>query len=213
MKTDNDINLLDLIDCDEPPLLLIFSAPSGAGKSTICRNLLDSYEKLVFSVSTTTRAPRAGEIDGQDYHFVNESVFKKMIDNNAFLEWANVHGEYYGTSRQAVLDELKRGNDVMLDIDVQGGKQIKKLYPDAVMVFIAPPSMEELENRLRSRNTETEAEIRKRLKNSRSELMELGNYDYLVVNDSIETAVARVQAIRIAEKTRLERIKRGRPRL
>jgi guanylate kinase len=213
MKSQGELNLLDLIEYDEPPLLLILSAPSGAGKSTICRRLLNQNKDLVFSVSTTTRSPRVDEVDGQDYHFVEEDVFKKMIQENAFLEWANVHGEYYGTSRQAVIDELKRGKDVMLDIDVQGGKQIKKLYPEAVMVFIAPPSMEELESRLRNRNTETEEEIKKRLENSRDELMELGNYDYLVVNESVEKAVGRLEAIRTAEKTRLERIKRGRPGL
>ncbi len=203
----------DLQSVCDPPLLMIFSAPSGAGKSTICRKLRDRNPNVVFSVSTTTRPPRSDETDGVDYHFVEEDVFKEMIQEDAFLEWANVHGEYYGTSRQAVLDEIEQGNDVMLDIDVQGGQQIRNLYSEAVMVFIAPPSMKELERRLRARGTETEKQIKKRLENARDELKAVENYDYLVINDRVEQAVQEVEAIRQAEKSRLKRIKQGKPTL
>ncbi|MGM0380836.1 MAG: guanylate kinase [bacterium] len=198
---------------ERPPLLMIFSAPSGAGKSTICRSLRDRNPNVVFSVSTTTRSPRSDEVDGEDYHFVEEEVFKKMIEEGAFLEWASVHGEYYGTSRRAVLDEIEQGNDVMLDIDVQGGQQIRKLYSEAVMVFIAPPGMDELERRLRARGTETEQQIKKRLENARDELKAVENYDYLVINDEVKRAVGEVEAIRQAEKSRLKRIKQGKPTL
>ncbi len=203
----------ELETISKPPLLMIFSAPSGAGKSTICRKLRDRNPNIVFSVSTTTRPPRSDETDGVDYHFVEENVFKEMIENNAFLEWANVHGGYYGTSRQAVLDEIEQDNDVMLDIDVQGGQQIRRLYSEAVMIFIAPPSMKELERRLRARGTETEQQIKKRLKNARDELEALENYDYLVINDEVEEAVKEVESIRRAEKCRLQRIKQGKPTL
>lgn len=213
MTEKNSFDPEDIFTAPEPPLILVFSAPSGAGKSTICKHLLKRNPRLVFSVSTTTRPPRSDEEEGVDYHFVEEEKFKQMIEADAFLEWARVHGEYYGTTRQAVLDELNRDKDVMLDIDVQGGEQIRKLYPEAVMIFIVPPDMEELERRLRARNTESESEINQRLANARDELKAIHNYDFVVVNDSVERAVEEVEAIRSAQKCRLSRIKEGLPEL
>ncbi len=213
MTQQNTFDAEDIFTAPEPPLILVFSAPSGAGKSTICRHLLKRNPRLDFSVSTTTRPPRSDEQEGVDYHFVEEQEFKQMIEADAFLEWARVHGEYYGTSRQAVLDELNKDKDVMLDIDVQGGTQIRRLYPEAVMIFIVPPGMEELERRLRARNTESEAEINKRLTNARDELKAINNYDFVVVNDSVDEAVEKIEAIRSAEKRRLSRIKKGLPEL
>ncbi|MFB6357236.1 MAG: guanylate kinase [bacterium] len=151
----------------DPNLLLVVSAPSGAGKSTICRRVINQHGDVEFSVSTTTRDPRNDEIDGEDYHFVNEATFDNMVENGEFLEWAHVHGERYGTSRETVINQLEKSRDVILDIDIQGARQVQDIYPDAVFVFVAPPSMEELERRLRNRDTETEDQIKERLNNAR----------------------------------------------
>ncbi len=213
MNKNNSFSPEDIFSLPKPPLLLVISAPSGAGKSTICRQLLKKNPDLVFSVSTTTRPPRTHEEEGVDYHFVGEEKFENMIESDDFLEWARVHDEYYGTSRSAVLDELERDNDVMLDIDVQGGDQIRGLYPAAVMIFIVPPNMSELERRLRARATESEEEIKRRLTNARDELQAIHNYDYVVVNDTVEEAVDEIESIRCAEKLRLHRIKEGLPEI
>lgn len=197
---------------DEPPLLLVVSAPSGAGKSTICRRLLQnassvpSIERgLDFSVSTTTRDPRQNEVDGEDYHFVDRETFETMIDEDAFLEWAEVHGELYGTARESVREALDGGKDLLLEIDVQGGKQVMERCESAVLVFVAPPSLEELERRLRNRDTESEEEIQRRLEDAREELKAVEYYDYVVINDRINKAVSKLESIRLAEKCRLNR--------
>ncbi len=194
------------IDLFTAPLVMVVSAPSGAGKSTICRRLVERNENLVFSVSTTTRPPRADETDGVDYRFVSEESFDRMLKEEAFLEWAEVHGHRYGTSREAVRQELDANHDVMLDIDVQGGRQVKELFPEAVMVFLAPPSLDELERRLRSRGTESKEEIERRLTNARREIEQMKEYDYLVINDDLERAVRDIESIRRAEKLRMTRV-------
>lgn len=205
MSEQSVVQLTDLELTTDPSLVLVVSAPSGAGKSTICRELLDRHEDVVFSVSTTTRSPRVDEREGEDYYFVDDDEFDQMVAQGEFLEWANVHGECYGTSRQAVLDELAANRDVVLDIDVQGARQIKEILPTAVLIFIVPPSMDELERRLNNRDTETEEEIKKRLTNARREIQSMEMYDYVVVNDEVEEAVADLECIRTAEKNRLTR--------
>lgn len=196
-----------------PPLLIVVSAPSGSGKSTICRRLVDSSPgedssggDIVTSVSTTTREPRGHERDGVDYHFVDDETFDQMIERGEFLEWARVHGERYGTSRSALREALESNRDVVLEIDVQGGRQVREACPGAVLVFIAPPSLEELERRLRDRGTESPRQIQRRLRDAREELMSIPHYDYLVINDEVEVAVDKVRSIRRAEKSRLSRL-------
>lgn len=207
-KATNDL----LENWTEPSLLMVVSAPSGAGKSTICRRILqdahssENVERgLVFSVSTTTREPRQGEVDGEDYHFVDRGTFNRMVEDDEFLEWAQVHGELYGTSKNSVETALDGGNDVLLEIDVQGGEQVQERCENAVLVFIAPPSLEELERRLRNRDTESEDEIQRRLDEAREELKAIERYDYVVINDRINRAVSRLESIRLAEKCRLNR--------
>lgn len=197
---------------EEKPLIIVVSAPSGTGKSTICRRVIRDSEsaelfdrELEFSVSTTTREPRRDEVDGVDYNFVNKSTFREIEDRGEFLESATVHGEKYGTSRSSVIEAIDSGKDVLLEIDVQGGKQVKKYWPSSVLIFIAPPSLEELERRLRNRGTESETEIEKRLSVAREELESIDFYDYVVINDEIDHAVNKVKSIRTAEKCRFER--------
>jgi guanylate kinase len=160
---------------------------------------------LEFSVSTTTREPRRSEVDGTDYNFVDRETFREMQEDGEFLEYAEVHGEMYGTSRRAVIDAAQSGKDVLLEIDVQGGEQVREKLPNAVLVFIAPPSLDELKQRLKSRGTETPEEIRERLEVSRQELEYADQYDYVVINDEIDSAVKKVRSIRTAEKCRLNR--------
>lgn len=205
MSDQSVLQLTDLHLSDDPSLVLVVSAPSGAGKSTICRELLGRNEDIVFSVSTTTRDRRPDEVEGEDYCFVNDEEFDEMVAEGEFLEWANVHGECYGTSREVVLDELRANRDVVLDIDVQGARQIKEILPSAVLIFIVPPSMEELERRLNNRDTETPEEIQKRLTNARREIQSVDLYDYVVVNDEVEEAVSDLECIRRAERNRLSR--------
>lgn len=201
----NVSKLSDLNLHDAPSLVMVISAPSGAGKSTICRELISRHDDIVFSVSTTTRPPRHEEKEGKDYYFVDNETFENMVAEGEFLEWANVHGECYGTSRQNVLEQLEQDRDVVLDIDVQGARQIRELLPTAVLIFIVPPSMVELERRLTSRDTETEKQIKKRLTNARQEIQSMDLYDYVVVNDEVGEAVSTLECIRKAEKNRFIR--------
>lgn len=207
MAAESSINIMK--KASKSPVILVISAPSGAGKSTICRRLIQGYgsndtadSELVFSVSTTTRDPRDGEIDGEDYDFVSRSRFEQMIDNGEFLESAEVHGELYGTSAQSVREHLEADRDVLLEIDVQGARQVKEKCPHAILVFVVPPSLDELERRLRSRDTESEEQINKRMQEAREELQAMAEYDYVVINDDIDTAVREVNCIRRAEKCR-----------
>lgn len=188
--------------------LFIISAPSGAGKTTILKQVLKDLDGLIFSVSHTTRAPRPGEVDGVDYHFVTQQEFEAFIEDNAFLEWAKVHDHYYGTSRTKVEEALAQGIDVILDIDVQGARSVKKAYGKGVYVFIVPPSLEELERRLRQRGTETEETMSLRLENAREEIRALGEYDYIIVNDVLEEAIRAMEAVILAQRSRRDRVMR-----
>jgi len=189
-------------------LLIVVSAGSGAGKSTLCRQLLKRRKNLVFSISVTTRLPRPGEKEGKDYFFVTEAAFKAMRGRSELAEWARVHGQdYYGTPR-AYLEKMRnRGKDILLDIDVQGALQVKRRFPEALLIFITTPTFQELERRLRSRSSETEPQIRQRLADARHELEFFPQYDYNVVNDRIPLALKRLEAILTAESLKIPKRK------
>jgi len=188
-------------------LLVIISAPSGTGKSTLCEKLCDLFSGMKYSISWTTRLPRHGEIHGHDYFFVSEKKFQEKLKRNGFLEWASVHGYYYGTPRDFVEKNLAKDKDILLNIDVQGAMKIRKIYPEAVLIFLIPPTFAELEKRLRARHRDSPEEIRKRLNHAKKELNYIRKYDYLVVNDKLEKAVNQARAIIIAEKRRISRLK------
>ena len=175
---------------------VVLSAASGTGKTTLSHLLLDSDRSLVLSISTTTRAPRGSEEHGVDYHFVDVASFEAMIARGAFIEHARVHGNHYGSSREWTEAQLAQGRDVLFDIDVQGGRQIKKLFPEAVLIFILPPTMDELEGRLRRRGTDSDEVIERRLAAARAEITEgLRDYDYLVINERLDQALGDLSAI------------------
>ncbi|MCA1825461.1 MAG: guanylate kinase [Myxococcales bacterium] len=189
------------------PLLLILSAPSGTGKTTLARRLVTANPGAIFSVSYTTRAPRGDEKDGVDYHFVSETDFQRAIREGAFVEWAHVHGHHYGTPRTVIEEADKRGALAIFDIDVQGGQMIKKAHPEAVRALILPPSLAELERRLRARSTDDDATVRRRLHAARIEIRLAGaaGYEYWVVNDDLENAYSDLAAIVRAELCRAGR--------
>jgi guanylate kinase len=171
--------------------LIVISAPSGAGKTTLCRKLLKDFKNLVLSISFTTRAPRGQEKHGTDYFFVSPEEFKKQIEANRLAEWAQVHGNYYGTSKDFIEASFGQGKSVLLDIDVQGAESLSKAYPkETVKVFISPPSLDELENRLRARGTDSEETIQKRLKNAREEIEKSKHFHHIILNDSLDHAYA-----------------------
>jgi guanylate kinase len=187
-------------------LMLVLSSPSGAGKSTIARNLLESDSSLELSVSVTTRPRRASEIDGVHYHFVSRREFERLRDSDALLEWAEVHGNFYGTPREAAESAMAAGRDMLFDIDWQGAVQLnEKMRADIVSVFILPPSMHELKARLKRRAEDSDANIEMRLKNARIEIEHWREYDYVVVNDDLDRAFAAVRAIATAERLRRDR--------
>jgi guanylate kinase len=188
------------------PLLIIISSPSGAGKTTLCHKLLEEFNNLRFSTSHTTRKPRQGEVDGKDYVFVRDDEFESMIENELFIEWAYVHGNRYGTARAEVRAAATAGKDLLFDVDFQGAQQIKEQYPNAVGVFVLPPSIQELQNRLRARGTETPESLNRRFKAALEEIANHHLFDYLVVNDNLEAAYDQIRAILIAERARHERI-------
>jgi guanylate kinase len=187
-------------------LLIVISAPSGTGKTTLCHKLLEEFPNVEFSVSYTTRKPRPGEVNGKDYWFVSREEFMKMVEEGDFLEWAEVYGNLYGTSKSQVLKALNQGKDVLLDIDTQGALQVKRNFPDAVLIFILPPSLKELERRLRKRGTDDEETIERRLRVAREEIKRARYYDYLIVNDELEVAYSRLKSIISAEKSKTNRL-------
>lgn len=185
--------------------LLIISAPSGAGKTTICRKLLARRKDLKYSVSCTTRPPRPGEKNGKHYFFLSREEFKRKIQRGELLEWAMVHDEYYGTPRAFVDDQIKRGLNVIMAIDVQGAMSIRRKHPAAILVFVLPPSMDELKARLAGRRDASEI-VAKRLANSRGELAAAKDYDYVVVNDALEKCVDQISCILTAETLKTSRL-------
>lgn len=186
-----------------PGKLFIFSGPSGAGKGTICKKLLEENKELAISVSMTTRAPRNGEVEGVSYYFTDKETFRKRIEDGEFLEHAEVYGNYYGTPRGPVIEKLSNGIDVILEIDMQGALKVKENYPEGVFIFILPPSMSELRKRLTGRGTETEEAIELRLGETLKELSYIEKYDYCVVNGELDEAVARVKSIVVAEHSKV----------
>ena len=180
---------------NKPGFLFIISAPSGAGKSTLCHAVLDRFTDLVYSVSYTTRSPRSGEQNGVDYHFIVKEEFEKGIASGQWAEWAEVHDHYYGTSADFLDGELSLGRDILLDIDIQGTRQILQRYPDAVTIFIVPPSLETLKSRLQSRGTDSPEVIAVRLKNAREEMAQKDLYRHIITNDRLADAVAELIAI------------------
>lgn len=186
--------------------LIVISGPSGAGKGTICKALLEREDNLYISVSATTRSPREGEVDGVNYHFLTQEEFKKKVDNNEFLEWAEVHGNYYGTPKFNVEEMINEGKNIILEIDVQGALNVKKNCEDGVFIFILPPSMEELKRRIIARGSETPESLIKRFKTAYEEINYISKYNYAVVNDDLEEAVKKVQNILYAEECRVNNI-------
>jgi guanylate kinase len=186
--------------------LFVVSAPSGAGKTTLCHEMRLRLPELAYSVSCTTRAPRAGERDGVDFRFVTEAQFRAMLERGEFAEWAAVHGNLYGTPALPLEAALRDGNDVLLDIDTQGAAQLRTRYPEAVLVFIVAPTMAELEQRLRERRSDAEKEIARRLQRAQDEVKLWRRYDYLIVNRDVKEAMEQLASIIQAERCRISRL-------
>jgi guanylate kinase len=192
--------------------LFVISAPSGAGKTTLLKQVMADVTGLAFSISHTTREPRAGERDGVDYHFVSRAEFLAMIEQERFLEYAEVHGNLYGTSIDAIGVQLLEGLDVILDIDVQGAAILRdKGQPEATHIFVSPPNLTELERRLRGRGTESEDKIKVRLANAATEMNAAGAYEYLIINEVVDEAANLLSSIILAERARAHRLPSGKP--
>ncbi len=189
-------------------ILMVVSGPSGVGKGTLCAALRQEIPDLVYSISATSRMPRPGEVHGVNYYFWSHSEFKERLAQDDFLEWAQVYGNLYGTPKTPVLEALKLGKDIILEIDFEGARQIKEKYPEGVFVFITPPSMEELARRLEKRGTDSEVVRQQRLDQARDELGKISGYDYLVPNDDLATAASLLKSILLAERCRISRLTR-----
>lgn len=190
-----------------PGLLIVISGPSGAGKGTLCNLIKKEFPSIYYSISATTRSPRQGEKHGVDYLFMSKEDFSNLKDNNGLLECAEVYGNSYGTPRSMVEENIASGKDVILEIDIQGALHIKKQYPQGVFIFIVPPSIGELKRRIESRGLNSPEDILRRLKSAQTELAYVSEYDYVIVNDKIETAIAKLKSIITAEKCRPQRRK------
>ena len=198
---------MSIIKTKSRGILIVISGPSGAGKGTICGRLKEQNKNIWLSTSMTTREPRGNEKNGVEYFFVTEEEFKKKIEEDGFLEYAVVHSnKYYGTPKDKIADKLNEGKDVILEIDIQGALKIQEKINDALFIFIMPPSMEILKDRLMKRNTESEDKVLERFKTAYKEINEVTKYNYVVVNDRIDVATSKVEAIITAEKCRVDRI-------
>jgi guanylate kinase len=186
-------------------ILVVLSGPSGTGKGTVCKELLRHCPRLHYSISATTRQPRFGEVNGVNYYFTSRDEFTQMVEQDQLLEWAEVYGNFYGTPRKYVDDELCAGNDVVLEIDTQGAMQVKEKFARGVFVYLLPPSLDELANRIWKRGTDSPDSIEKRLTAATSEFQQISNYEYVVVNDDVDRAVEKIKAIIVAEKCRVAR--------
>lgn len=187
-------------------LIVVISAPAGSGKTTLCKRLLQASSSFISSVSFTTRSPRKNEIEGVDYYFVSREEFEKLAEKNVFVEWTEVHGHLYGTSGDLLKKNIEAGKDVVLEVDVKGGRKIKEKYPEAILIFILPPSWKELRKRLRRRATEDEKNIKERLNTAKKEIKYLPHYDYFVVNDDINRALKELLTIIEAERSKINRL-------
>jgi guanylate kinase len=185
--------------------LFVVSSPSGGGKGTIIRHVLDVVENLSYSVSYTTRAPRPGEVNGREYFFISRETFDEMAAAGEFLEWACVHGNYYGTSKQQIIEETATGADIILEVDVQGAASVRQLLMDSVSIFILPPSYDVLRQRLIARGTDSPEELAVRLRNAPAELKQYSSFDYVIINDEIERAAGQLASIIYAERARCMR--------
>jgi guanylate kinase len=202
-RTAMDRSQTDAITRQRRGLLIVLSSPSGAGKTTISRMLLDADDEIAMSVSATTRPMRSGEHDGKDYHFVTDDEFDRMIGDNEFVEWANVFGYRYGTPKQPVKDALREGRDILFDIDWQGARQLEPDFKgQLVTIFLLPPSMSELEQRLRARGTDSAEVIADRMQRAADEISHWAEYEYVLVNDEMDECLARVRAIIAAERSK-----------
>ncbi|MBQ1866965.1 MULTISPECIES: guanylate kinase [Selenomonas] len=186
-------------------LLMVVSGPSGTGKGTVCGELLAQTPELAYSISATTRKPREGEVDGKNYYFMDKAQFEKMIEEGGFLEYANVYGNYYGTPLGKIEERLAAGEDILLEIDTQGALNVMKKCPDGLFIFLLPPSIGELERRIRGRGSETAESLAKRLGAAKEEIAIGRKYGYVVVNDTVKRAVERIKSIMVAEHCRVDK--------
>lgn len=186
-------------------MLIVVSGASGTGKGTVCKKILDEMPQLAYSISATTREPRPNEIDGKDYYFLTREKFLAWIDEGKFLEFANVYGNFYGTPLNKIEERINRGEDILLEIDVQGALNVKQKCPDGIFIFLLPPSLAELKRRIEGRGTETPESLKQRLNNAVAEIKIGLEYNYVVVNDSVDNAVAQIKAVIAAEHCRIER--------
>ena len=188
-------------------LLLVVSGPSGAGKGTICKSILEQNDHIKLSISATTRKPRTGEVHGVNYFFIDKEEFKKMIEQGEFLEYAQIYDNFYGTPKAAIMETLEKGQDVILEIEMQGARQVKEVYPEGIFVFVLPPSLKELKNRIVGRGTETAEEIEKRFSCAFEEIKQIDDYDYFIVNQDVEKSVKELESIISSEKNKVTRYK------
>ena len=196
---------------DYPGNLFVVAAPSGAGKSSLVKSLLEIDSHLVVSISHTTRKPRGQEQDGREYHFIDEATFQSMVEAGDFVEWAEVHGNLYGTSKAAIADRITGGQDVVLEIDCQGALQIKRLFPNAVLIFLLPPSWDELLQRLQRRGEDATEVIARRMADARVEVAQARHFDFVIINALFETALFDLKAIVHSQRLRYAALKRSKP--